>query len=50
MLQAMRERDFDGLRAVVQKHNQGALESYLSYLDASGVAPETPVRVTDLIS
>ncbi len=50
MLQAMRERDFDRLRALVHKHNQGALESYLSYLDASGGVPEAPARVTDLIS
>jgi DNA-binding GntR family transcriptional regulator len=51
MLQTMRDRDLERLRTVVQKHNQGALESYLSYLDASGGGvPAAPARVTDLIS
>jgi DNA-binding GntR family transcriptional regulator len=50
MLSAMRERDLDRLRTLVRRHNQGALESYLSYFDTGAGASVAPARGTDSIS
>jgi DNA-binding GntR family transcriptional regulator len=50
MLAAMLEHDLERLRTLVQRHNQGALDSYLSYFDAGAAGPVAPARVTDLIS
>ena len=35
MLEAIRARDLVRLQTLVRQHNQGALQAYLSYLDAS---------------
>ena len=35
ILEAMRGRDLVALQTLVRQHNQGALQAYLSYLDAS---------------
>jgi DNA-binding GntR family transcriptional regulator len=43
ILEAMRARDLDTLQVMVRRHNQGALQAYLSYLD--GAAPAPPVGV-----
>jgi DNA-binding GntR family transcriptional regulator len=44
ILEAMRARDLTTLQALVRQHNHGALQAYLSYLDASEPVP-TPERV-----
>jgi DNA-binding GntR family transcriptional regulator len=45
MLDAIRGRDFAALQSVVRLHTQGALQAYLSYLDAAVAAatPESPL-------
>jgi DNA-binding GntR family transcriptional regulator len=44
ILEAMRARDLTALQALVRQHNHGALQAYLSYLDASEPVA-TPERV-----
>ena len=44
ILEAMRARDLTTLQALVRQHNHGALQAYLSYLDASEPVP-APERV-----
>jgi DNA-binding GntR family transcriptional regulator len=39
IFQAMRARDLDTLQVMVRRHNQGALQAYLSYLDAAEPVP-----------
>jgi DNA-binding GntR family transcriptional regulator len=39
ILEAMRARDLAALQALVRQHNHGALQAYLSYLDASEPVP-----------
>jgi DNA-binding GntR family transcriptional regulator len=41
ILEAMRARDLTALQTLVRQHNQGALQAYLSYLDASEPVPVT---------
>ena len=35
LLDAMRAVDLTGLQQIVRQHNQGAMESYLAFLDGS---------------
>jgi len=39
ILEAMRARDTAELQTLVRRHNQGALQAYLAYLDAAAPAP-----------
>ena len=50
ILEAMRARDLTALQTLVRQHNQGALQAYLSYLDASEPAPVTePIVAQDAL-
>ena len=39
ILEAMRARDMATLQSLVRRHNQGALQAYLSYLDGTAPSP-----------
>jgi DNA-binding GntR family transcriptional regulator len=45
ILDAMRARDLAALQNLVRSHNQGALQAYLSYLDAADAPVPVPVVV-----
>ena len=45
ILEAMRARDLTALQSLVRQHNHGALQAYLSFLDASEPVP-VPAIVT----
>jgi DNA-binding GntR family transcriptional regulator len=44
MVAAMRAQDYDRLLDVVHRHNQGALASYMNYVESNGRAPTVPGR------
>jgi DNA-binding GntR family transcriptional regulator len=50
ILGAMRARDLTALQTLVRQHNQGALQAYLSYLDASEPLPAAePILARDAL-
>ena len=50
ILAAMRGRDMTALQTLVRRHNQGALQAYLSYLDAADAVPAPePVLAQDTL-
>lgn len=45
ILDAMRARDLAALQSLVRRHNQGALQAYLSFLDAAEAAEPQPAMI-----